>query len=419
MTSPVFDAFGGSVSEAPESARPERGANSVPGVRERWRMSVDARALTAVMVVLLSLGLVVLYSASALSAADLDVPAHHFLLLQAQGALVGLLLFAVIAKIDAERWRAWAWPIMIVTMLAMLVTILPFTEGIAPVHNGSRRFLYGKSLQPAEFAKLAVILWTPMLLLKKGSAMRRLGKGLAPFLVVIGLLSLIAMAQPDVSMAMTFCLLMAVILFAGGTRIAHFVFLGLLAIPLVAQRLADKDYFLQRLLSFLAGFGTSTPDASGLAYQQVQSLIAVGSGQLVGVGFGEGNQQRGWTPLAHNDFIASVVGEEFGFIGVTVLVLLFAAYAWLGFRIARTARTPYQSLVAIGLTYITVITAFVHVGVTINLLPNTGLTLPFISFGRSNLVLTMITTGMLVNIGSVRERRFGAGATDPFAVSGT
>ena len=419
MTSPVFDAFGGSVSEAPDSARAEHGATSVPGVRERWRMSVDARALTAVMVVLLSLGLVVLYSASALSAADLDVPAHYFLLRQAQGALGGLLLFAVIAKIDAERWRAWAWPVMIVSMLAMLVTILPFTEAIAPTVKGSRRFLFGRSLQPAEFAKLAVILWTPMLLLKKGSAMRRLGKGLAPFLVVIGLLSLIAMAQPDVSMAMTFCLLMAVILFAGGTRIAHFVFLGLLAIPIVAQRLADKDYFLQRLLSFLAGFGTSTPDATGLAYQQVQSLIAVGSGQLVGVGFGEGNQQRGWTPLAHNDFIASVVGEEFGFIGVTVLVLLFAAYAWLGFRIARTARTPYQSLVAIGLTYITVITAFVHVGVTINLLPNTGLTLPFISFGRSNLVLTMITTGMLVNIGSVRERRFGAGATDPFAVSGT
>lgn len=419
MTSPVFDAFGGPVAGSEQSTRSSRGASSVPGVRERWRMSVEARALMVVMVVLLSFGLVVLYSASALSAADEGRVAHYFLARQAQGAMVGLLLFAVIAKVDAERWRSLAWPIMILSMLAMLITILPGTERFAPEVNGSRRFLFGRSLQPAEFAKLAVILWTPMLLVKKGAAMRRLGKGLAPFLVVIGLLSLIALAQPDVSMAMTFCLLMAVILFAGGARIAHFVFLGLLAIPVVAQRLAEKDYFLQRILSFFAGFGTAEPNASGLAYQQVQSLIAVGSGQLVGVGFGEGNQQRGWTPLAYNDFIASVVGEEFGFIGVTVLVSLFAAYAWLGFRIARTARTPYQSLVAIGLTYITVITAFVHVGVTISLLPNTGLTLPFISFGRSNLVLTMIMTGILVNIGSVREKRFGSGATDPFAISGT
>lgn len=419
MTSPVFDAFGGSVSERIESTRSSRGAASAPSVRERWRMSVEARALMVMMIVLLSFGLVVLYSASALSAVDEGRVAHYFLARQAQGALVGLLLFAVFAKLDAERWRSLAWPIMIVGILAMLITILPGTERFAPEVNNSRRFLFGRSLQPAEFAKLAVILWTPMLLVKKGAAMRRLGKGLAPFLVVIGLLSLIALAQPDVSMAMTFCLLMAVILFAGGARIAHFVFLGLLAVPLAAQRLAEGDYFTKRIVSFFAGFGTAEPAATGLLYQQVQSLIAVGSGQLVGVGFGEGNQQRGWTPLAYNDFIASVVGEEFGFIGITVLVLLFAAYAWLGFRIARTARTPYQSLVAIGLTYVTVITAFVHVGVTINLLPNAGLTLPFISFGRSNLVLTMIMTGILVNIGSVWEMRFGSGATDPFAVSGT
>ncbi len=419
MTSPVFDAFGGSVSEASESGRASRGASSTPGVREHFRMSTEARALMLVMMVLLLLGLVVLYSASALSAVDQGLAAHYYFARQGQGALAGLLVFAVVAKVDAERWRALAWPIMLLSMLAMLFIIMPGTERFAPEVNGSRRFLFGRSLQPAEFAKLAVILWTPMLLVKKGAGMRRLGKGLAPFLVVIGLLSLLALGQPDVSMAMTYCLLMAVILFAGGARIAHFVFLGLLAIPIIAQRFAEKDYFVQRILSFFAGFGTGDPNSSGLMYQQVQSLIAVGSGQLVGVGFGEGNQQRGWTPLAYNDFIASVIGEEFGFIGVTVLVLLFAAYAWFGFRIARTARTPYQSLVAIGLTYITVITAFVHVGVTINLLPNTGLTLPFISFGRSNLVLTMIMTGILVNIGSVREKRYGTGATDPFAVSGT
>jgi cell division protein FtsW len=104
---------------------------------------------------------------------------------------------------------------------------------------------------------------------------------------------------------------------------------------------------------------------------------------------------------------------------MSVLILAFAVYAWLGFRIAREARTPFQGLVAIGLTYVTVITAFVHIGVTIGILPNTGLTLPFVSYGRSNLVLTLLMTGILVNIGSVRERKYGVSATDPFAASGT
>lgn len=381
-------------------------------------MTVEARALVIVTFVLIAFGLMVLYSASAIAAMNAGQPAHFFLLRQAQGALVGLVAFAFAAKIDAERWRAWAWPLMGLSLLAMLITVLPFTTGIAPRIGGSRRFLFGGSIQPAEFAKLAVILWTPMLLVKKGPAMRRLGKGLGPFLLVIGVLSLLAILQPDISMAMTFCLLMAILLFAGGARTAHFIFLGMLAVPLLIQQVQSNEYVRSRVESFLASDSTGTADDRGVNYQQTQSLIAVGSGRVLGVGFGEGQQQSGWVPLSYNDFIASVIGEEFGFVGVSGLVLAFALYAWLGFRISRNARTPFQSLVAIGLTYATVITAFVHIGVTINLLPNTGLTLPFVSYGRSNLVITMLMTGILANIGSVREKTFGTGATDPFASGG-
>ncbi len=407
MTSPVLDGFGAPAAN-PAAAR---GSGTGVGVRERWKMSVESRALVLVTFVLIALGLVVLYSASALSALEANLPAHGFMLKQAQGVLVGIVGFAFAAKVDAERWRKWAWPLMALSIVAMLITLLPSKQEI----GGSRRFLMGGSIQPSEFAKLAVILWTPMLLVKKGPALRRLGKGLGPFLVVIGALCTIAMLQPDVSMAMTYCLLMAVILFAGGARTAHFVFLGMLAVPLLVQQISKREYIVQRIEVFFAKDADSGSTPAPMKYQQQQSLIAIGSGGLVGVGFGEGQQQAGWTPLAYNDFIASVVGEEFGFLGMSVLVGAFALYAWLGFRIARTARTPFQSLVAIGLTYATVITAFVHLGVTIDLLPNTGLTLPFVSYGRSNLILTMLMTGMLVNIGSVRERRYGTGATDPFA----
>jgi cell division protein FtsW len=142
----------------------------------------------------------------------------------------------------------------------------------------------------------------------------------------------------------------------------------------------------------------------------------VGSGQIFGVGFGRGRQQYGFLPFGYDDFIAGHVGEEWGFIGLTLLVLAFALYAALGFRIARKARTPFLQLVAVGLTVTMVLTAYLHIGVATGLLPTTGLTLPFISYGRSNLILSLLMTGILVNIGSSREKVFGGAATDPLAL---
>jgi cell division protein FtsW len=131
------------------------------------------------------------------------------------------------------------------------------------------------------------------------------------------------------------------------------------------------------------------------------------------VGFGQGKQQYGFLPLAYDDFIAANIGEERGFVGLAFVILMFALFAVLGFRIARTARTQFQQLVAIGLTTMIVLTAYLHIGVAIGLLPTTGLTLPFISYGRSNLILSLLMTGILVNIGSTREKVIGGRATDP------
>ena len=152
-----------------------------------------------------------------------------------------------------------------------------------------------------------------------------------------------------------------------------------------------------------------------MSYQLQQSLVAVGSGRLFGVGFGEGRQQYGFLPFPYSDFIASNIGEEWGFVGLAAVTLAFAAFGLFGFRIARQARSPFLQLVAVGLTFVTVLTALLHVGVVVGLLPTTGLTLPFVSYGRSNLVLTLFTTGVLVNIGSTKERVYGASATDPLA----
>ncbi len=379
---------------------------------DRWHMGLEARILVMLTAVLLAFGLATVYSASAIVEMQAGNGHAHLLIRQVVGMAIGLTLFAIAAKLDAEVWEKWAWPVMILSLVLLVIVILPFTAGIAPRVHGSRRYLFGASLQPSELAKLAVIVWTSMLVIKKGPALRRLTKGLLPFLVVIGALDILVMLEPDLSTAMMFTLMMSIILFAGGVRIGHFVALGVMLIPLLYVKIERLNYVLLRMSAFF------DPGAAPLEvnYQLRQSLIAVGSGQIFGVGFGRGRQQYGFLPFGYDDFIAGHIGEEWGFVGLTLLVLAFALYAALGFKIARKARTPFLQLVAVGLTVTMVLTAYLHIGVATGLLPTTGLTLPFISYGRSNLILSLLMTGILVNIGSSREKVFGGAATDPLAL---
>jgi cell division protein FtsW len=375
-------------------------------------MGPEARGLVLVSAVLTAWGLAVLYSASAFVAMQDHGNSAYFLIRQLGGVGAGILVFAVAAKVDAERFRGWAWPIMWFTIVAMLaVLVLP--TSIAPVRHGSRRFLFGASLQPSEFGKLAIVVWVSMLIVKKGETLKRLSKGLVPFLVVIGVLDLLAALEPDLSVSMLYTLLMALLLFVGGARLSHFIALGAMCLPLGFAKIEKFGYALWRITAFL--HPGNAPEA--VSYQLQQSLIAVGSGGLTGRGFGEGMQQTHFVPFPYDDFIGATVGEEWGFLGIAGITIAFGLYALLGFRIARQARTPFLQLVAVGLTFTTVLTAFLHIGVVIGLLPTTGLTLPFVSYGRSNLVLTMLFTGILVNIGSVRERVLGSSATDPLAVA--
>jgi cell division protein FtsW len=376
-------------------------------------MGAEARWVVLVTAALLSFGLAVLYSASSIDAMNtMKSPTGSFYLMKQLTAVAGgAVVFLIVAKVDAERLRDIAWPMMgfaLFTMFAVLV--LP--QSIAPRLHGSRRFLIGGSFQPSEFAKLAVIVWVSMLIVKKGDTLRRFSKGLVPFLVVIGLLDVLAALEPDLSVAMLFTLLLGMLLYVGGARLAHFIFLGALSIPVLWSQVEKVGYAMARVASF------RDPSAAGaqVSYQLNQSLIAVGSGGAFGRGFGSGMQQFGFLPFPYSDFIGSNIGEEWGFVGIVFTAVAFAWYGLLGFRIARQARSQFLQLTAIGLTFTTVLTAYLHIGVVLGLLPTTGLTLPFISYGRSNLVLTLLFTGILVNIGSTREKVIGASATDPMAV---
>src|SRR5215217_8693700 len=299
-------------------------ATSVADVRYRWFMGPEARLLLLITACLLAFGLATVYSASAIYAQSKGIGSSYFFVRHLVGIAIGVVVLALLAKVDAEIWSKYAWPIMLLSIFLLLLIILPFTEGIAPRLRGSRRFLIGSSLQPSELGKIAVIVWTSMLVVKKGDTLRRLTKGLLPFLIVIGVLDVLVALEPDLSVAMMYTLIMGIILFAGGVRIGHFVVLGIVAIPLLWGQMQRLNYALLRMTAF---FDPKEAPAH-VSDQLRQSLIAVGSGQVLGLGFGRGRQQLGFLPLAYDDFIAGSIGEEWGFVGLALLILAFAAYTF-------------------------------------------------------------------------------------------
>ena len=355
----------------------------------------EPAALMTLTLLLLSFGLVTLYSASAFHAQSRDLPDYYFVLRQAGGVGVGLVLLAVCARIPYKWWEWAAWPLVVVTFTLLLLLVLPWTRGLAPEIKGARRWLQlGISIQPSEIAKVAVVVWTAMLAVKKREHFRSLTRGLLPFLVVWGALVGVIAIEPDLSTACLIVLIGGLVVFTAGGRISHFVFLGVLASPLLILQM-QVGFRAQRMLAFL----DPAADPGGAGFQVRQSLIAIGSGGMTGLGFGEGQQKFGFLPEAHNDFIFAMVGEEWGLLGVVFLVSLYLGVVLVGFRIARKAPDLFGQLLAVGVTNLIALQAMLHMAVGLGLVPPTGLALPLVSYGRSNLLMTLVAMGILMAVG--------------------
>ncbi|OLB16007.1 MAG: hypothetical protein AUH12_07610 [Gemmatimonadetes bacterium 13_2_20CM_69_8] len=368
----------------------------------RW----ETRLLAVLAAVLVVFGLTAVYGASSLLTISGGQVGSAFALRQALGALVGGSVAALLARFDYRRWQRWAWPVLGVATLLLVIPLLPFTHGIAPTINGARRWvsLGIVTVQPSELAKFAVVVWTAMLAAKKAEQIRTFQRGVLPFLVILGPVVALIFFEPNLSMALLVAILAGVVLFTAGARIGHFLLLGVLATPLAFGAIASAQYRLARVVTFLAP-GSAPAEAT---WQVHQSLVGIGAGRLFGVGLGQGQQKLGYLPYAYSDFIFSTIGEEWGFIGVVVILALFGTFVWLGFRIARSAGDPFGRLLAVGLTALIGVAAALHIGVSLALLPATGLTLPFISYGRSSLFVALVATGVLISVGRGRRRTNGA-----------
>jgi cell division protein FtsW len=354
-----------------------------PSLDARTRLSTgwEAPALLLVTITLLSFGFVTVYSASAVLAQSKGAADYHFLVRQMAAAVAGLIALAVAALIDYRRLRLLAWPLLLSTIALLTIIILPGTETIAPRLNGGRRWLFlgGLQIQPSEVAKLALIIWTA---------------ALAVVLVLIFL-------EPNLSTACLVLLLAALVAFAGGARIGHFLVLGLIGIPVLWAQVDSVAYRMKRIAAFL----DPSQDPAGVSYQINQAMIAIGSGGAWGRGFGHGLQKFGYLPEPHNDFIFAMIGEEWGFVGVLAIIAAFTAFALIGYRIARQAEDLFGFLLAVGLTNLIVVQALLHIAVNMAVIPTTGFTLPFLSYGGSSVLVCLAAVGILVNI----ARRASAG----------
>jgi cell division protein FtsW len=355
----------------------------------------EAAAVMGLTVLLLSFGLVSLYSASSVLALRQDLADTYYVLNQAAGAGIGLACLLVCALLPYRIWERLAWPLLAVSVLGLILVILPWTESIAPETNGARRWLLvaGISVQPSEIAKVAVVVWTAAVAVKKAPEFRSLRRGLGPFLAVWSLVIVLTALEPDLSGAMVIAAMGTLIVFSAGARIAHFAFLGLLAAPLLWRQFL-VGFRAERIEAFL----NPAADPTGAGFQVRQSLLALGSGGLSGVGIGEGRQKFGFLPEAHNDFIFAMIGEEWGFLGVLLLVSMYASIVLVGFRIAGRAPDRFGELLAIGCSSLVALQAILHMAVGLALAPATGLALPLVSYGRSNLIMTLVAMGILIAV---------------------
>jgi cell division protein FtsW len=377
------------------------------GVRHPGELRWETRLLGMVTAVLVVFGIAATYGAASLVTLEGKNAGFGFALRQLSGAAAGGILLMLASRLDYYRWRQLAWPLLFSVLVLLLIPLLPFTLAIAPPVNGARRWvdLGPINFQPSELARLVVVIWCAMLASKKGLQVREFKKGVLPFMLILGLVSLLILLEPNLSMATLVALLGGLVLFASGAKIGHFLILTGLGMILVFHQIRDAQYRLSRLLTFMNP-GDAVTDAG---FQINQSLVGIGSGGLFGVGFGEGQQKLGYLPYAYSDFLFSTIGEEWGFIGVLTVVALFSLFCWLGFRIARTATDPFGQYLAVGLTATIGLTAFMHMAVSLGIMPTTGLTLPFMSYGRSSQVISLLGTGILINIGRLRGSPRAAG----------
>jgi cell division protein FtsW len=355
------------------------------------KLKSDKVLFTATLL-LVCISVVMVYSASAVMAMEQKHPPYYYLFKQAAWALLGLMFLPIVMRID---YRSYRQPMVIWTILGVVSAALVAVLFGRSVNGASRWLLLGPlGVQPSELAKIAVIFCTAALLERRMDRIDEVGYSLLPIGVTVGIIVALILAEPDLGTAVTVLMIAGVMVFAAGLNYTYFVGLILTSIPAAYLVIATSEYRMKRVRAFLDPYS----DPLGDGYQMIQSMIAVGTGGVTGRGLMDGLQKLFYLPEPHNDFIFSVIAEELGFIGSTVMVACFCVITWRGLRTAMRAPDRFGTFVALGLTTMIAFQAFFNISVVLGLLPTKGIPLPFVSAGGSSLLINMIGMAVLLNV---------------------
>ncbi|GJM77867.1 cell division protein FtsW [Paenibacillus sp. HMSSN-139] len=322
--------------------------------------------------------------------------------------LIGLVGMFVTMNIPYEKYKKLFIPIFILAIL--MLVLVPFIGG--RINGATSWFTIGTlGIQPTELAKITTILYLSALISKKGERFRDLRTGYIPVMVIVGFVAGLIMLQPDLGSCLILVATAGLIIFAGGANLKHIlgsiallvfgasIVLGVGALwdkinPPDPAVVADGDYRMGRIEAFLNPW----EDTQGTGYNLIQSLTAIGHGGWAGTGFGQGIQKLHYLPNAYNDFIFSVIGEEFGFIGTFIFLLFYIYFIWRGLLVSLRCQSTFGTLAGVGIMGLIAIQAFVNIGGVTNTIPVTGVTLPFISYGGSSLLVMMVSMGIVLSI---------------------
>jgi cell division protein FtsW len=355
------------------------------------KLKSDKVLFTATLL-LVCASIVMVYSASALVALERFQQANLFLTKQALWAVLGVAVLALAMRVDYRTYRneAFIW-----TLLGAVAVMLVGVLFSAPV-NGTRRWfgVGGLGIQPSEIAKIACVFFTALTLERRMHRIDELSYSLLPIGIIVGALVGMILLQPDFGTAMSLLLIVGVMVFAAGLHYKYFVGTVLAALPVLYIVLVSAPYRRRRLLAFWDPWA----DPLGDGFQIIQSLIAVGTGGVFGRGLMAGVQKLFYLPEPHTDFIFAVIGEELGLLGATGVLACFCVIAWRGLRIAMRAEDTFGSFVALGLTTMISVQAFVNMSVVLGLMPTKGIPLPLVSAGGSSLLISLLGMGILLNI---------------------
>ena len=351
---------------------------------------------------LICASVVMVYSASAIMALERFQQPYLFVTKQVMWAAVGISVLSIVMRVDYRSYRNDRFIWALVGLVSVMLILVLFSPRI----NGTRRWfgIGGFGVQPSELAKLAAILFTALVLERRRHRINELSYSLLPIGIVVGGLAVLIVVEPDFGTSVSLLAVVGVMVFAAGFSYRYLFGGLLLMLPALYVVLMSADYRRRRLLIFLDPWS----DPQGDGFQIIQSLIAVGTGGVWGKGLMNGVQKLFYLPEPHTDFIYSVISEELGLIGATVILLCFCVIAWRGIRTALRAPDGFGAYLALGITMMVVLQAFFNISVVLGLVPTKGIPLPLVSNGGSSLLINLLAVGVLLNISQHAETETGA-----------